>query len=141
MIKTADIIVCRLINNQVQILLALRSPNSFCGNKWCIPGGHLEENESPLDGCIRELKEETGIDLSSIRNKIRKFLLNGLNQYRNKCGMTYSCLLPENFKYDIHPQQNEISEVRWFDIQKIPYENIAFDHGDIVEDFIKKITK
>lgn len=29
---------------------------------WEIPGGAVEENESPLDGCIREIREELGID-------------------------------------------------------------------------------
>jgi len=31
--------------------------------KWSFPKGHGEYRESPLDACIRELKEETGIDM------------------------------------------------------------------------------
>lgn len=29
---------------------------------WEIPGGHLEENESPEEALVRELREETGLD-------------------------------------------------------------------------------
>jgi ADP-ribose pyrophosphatase YjhB (NUDIX family) len=29
---------------------------------WVLPGGVVEENEDPMAGCIRELKEELGID-------------------------------------------------------------------------------
>lgn len=32
--------------------------------KWTEPGGHLESGESPEDGALREVKEETGITLS-----------------------------------------------------------------------------
>lgn len=30
---------------------------------WAEPGGHLEDGESPLHGVIREIKEETGLDV------------------------------------------------------------------------------
>jgi len=33
--------------------------------KWTEPGGHLEAGESPLQGAIREVKEETGVELDS----------------------------------------------------------------------------
>jgi len=29
---------------------------------WEIPGGVVEANESPLDGCVREMREELGIE-------------------------------------------------------------------------------
>lgn len=32
--------------------------------KWTEPGGHLESGESPEDGALREVKEETGITLN-----------------------------------------------------------------------------
>ncbi len=34
--------------------------------KWLPPGGHLDENELPPHGAIREAKEETGLDIALI---------------------------------------------------------------------------
>jgi 8-oxo-dGTP pyrophosphatase MutT (NUDIX family) len=34
------------------------------GGKWSFPKGRRKENETPLQGALREAKEEAGIDLS-----------------------------------------------------------------------------
>lgn len=34
-------------------------------NKWLPPGGHQERHENPYEAAIREVKEETGIDISN----------------------------------------------------------------------------
>lgn len=36
---------------------------------WLYPGGHIEENENPDEALIREVKEETGLDVEIISNK------------------------------------------------------------------------
>jgi 8-oxo-dGTP pyrophosphatase MutT (NUDIX family) len=46
------------------ILLLHRQGSKSQGNKWGIPGGKVEKNESPLHAAIREMKEETGYDIS-----------------------------------------------------------------------------
>lgn len=35
------------------------------GNRWDLPKGNIEKDEYPISAAIRELKEETGIDLTS----------------------------------------------------------------------------
>jgi mutator protein MutT len=47
-----------------QILLLHRQNNKSQGNKWGIPGDKVEKNETPLQAVIREIQEETGIDIS-----------------------------------------------------------------------------
>ena len=34
--------------------------------KWCLPGGSIDKNESATDAIIRELREETNIDVSNV---------------------------------------------------------------------------
>lgn len=35
--------------------------------RWSLPGGHLENGEDPYQGAIREMKEETGLDVEDIK--------------------------------------------------------------------------
>lgn len=34
---------------------------------WSIPGGVVEENESPRNGCVREVKEEVGLGVDNLK--------------------------------------------------------------------------
>ncbi len=36
---------------------------------WLYSGGHIEENENPDEALLREVKEETGLDIEIISNK------------------------------------------------------------------------
>lgn len=39
-------------------------------NPWTIPGGKIEDDETPKTAMLRELKEETGIDLNAISSAV-----------------------------------------------------------------------
>ncbi|HSW48020.1 MAG TPA: NUDIX domain-containing protein [Candidatus Saccharimonadales bacterium] len=39
--------------------------------KWVQPGGHIEQFENPIECAIREIKEETGLDISFITDSIK----------------------------------------------------------------------
>ena len=36
---------------------------------WLYPGGHIEDNETPHEAVVREVKEETGLDVEVIGEK------------------------------------------------------------------------
>ncbi|PZS18059.1 MAG: hypothetical protein DLM57_06990 [Pseudonocardiales bacterium] len=44
-------------------------------NRWSFPGGFLNPSEDPIDGAVRELREEAGLDLPTQRLEL-------LDQYR-----------------------------------------------------------
>jgi len=50
-----------LFNEQDELLLIKRPGNAHCGGLWSLPGGKVEDRETPLEAAVRELKEETGI--------------------------------------------------------------------------------
>ena len=54
-----------IIMYEDNILLCLRSPNMLhFPNHWSIPSGLVEEGETPQECAIRELEEETEIEIS-----------------------------------------------------------------------------
>lgn len=58
--------VSAVIAKNGKVLLCQRAAGPFKG-KWDLPGGFIEERESPEEGLRREMKEELGIDLKDVR--------------------------------------------------------------------------
>jgi len=52
-----------LVTKGDEVLLINRRKYPFA---YTIPAGHLEQDETPLDGAKRELKEETGLELNNL---------------------------------------------------------------------------
>lgn len=52
-----------VIKNNEKILAVSRKDNY---NDWGLPGGKIEENETPKDTAIRETKEETGLTIHDL---------------------------------------------------------------------------
>lgn len=58
-IRVAGILV--LVKNKFIILQ--RSATDYYGGWWGLPAGSVHDRENPVEGAVRELKEETGIAL------------------------------------------------------------------------------
>tara|TARA_B100000900_G_scaffold412366_1_gene433993 strand:- start:1260 stop:1664 length:405 start_codon:yes stop_codon:yes gene_type:complete len=56
---------CALINEKGKVLINKRPEGKDYAGYWEFPGGKVEENETPEDAIIRELKEEINIDVSA----------------------------------------------------------------------------
>ena len=67
-------------NNQVLLLHRIRKENDKYLEYYAIPGGGIEDLETREEACIREVKEETSLDVN-----INTYL--GLDEYEK--GITY----------------------------------------------------
>lgn len=108
-----------IINNQNQILLQRRSANKrFNPNKWALCAGHVDAYESLEDAAIREIKEEIGIDVT--KNDLHKYGEKVLSLKESNSHITYFYYIKTNKKEnELKIQVEELSEVRWFDIDKV----------------------
>jgi len=55
-----------VLNDRGEILLLLRKKDQPFPNKWDLPGGHLVVGETWEEAAIREVKEETNLDLTGL---------------------------------------------------------------------------
>jgi len=52
-------------NRQGEIFITRRAADAHMANKWEFPGSKVEAGESPEQALVRELAEETGINVTS----------------------------------------------------------------------------
>lgn len=65
-----------LIVKDNRFLFCKRRPHDeVYGGYWGLPGGSVEKHETPVEGLIREVKEELGIDIVEYR-LLNKYQLN-----------------------------------------------------------------
>lgn len=79
---------------------------------WDLPGGKLEKHETPLEGVIRELKEETGFDavetkLLDVFHHNENTMLESVNNVLPGLAIGYEITIKGDFLPD------EFDEVRW----------------------------
>jgi len=115
-----------------KILLIKRSTPPFIGY-WALPGGRVDPGETVEQTIVREVKEETGLDVEVVR-KIGEYHEQGV-----QAGMEYdyypACFLVKTLGGEIKRQQSEIQEIRLFQLTAIP-EPLAFEHSQMVKDYL-----
>jgi 8-oxo-dGTP diphosphatase len=105
-----------LIIKESQLLL-LKRLNVHGAGTWSTPGGHLDFGETPAACAIREVKEETGVDIANVR------FIGITNDIFEAEGLHYITLWMAGDYLSGEPEINapgEMSEVRWFAITEIP---------------------
>lgn len=108
-------------------LLVVRRAHQPAHNEWALPGGFLESGESPQEGCLRELWEET-----SLRGSIDRLV----GAYHRESAM-YGSLLVVAYKVTVHDGKpiinHELYEADFFPHESVPEINIPL-HRKIIED-------
>ncbi|MFN7038880.1 MAG: nucleotide triphosphate diphosphatase NUDT15 [Alphaproteobacteria bacterium] len=105
-----------LIIKNGEILLGLRI-NSHGENCWAPPGGHLEFGETPENCIIREVKEETSLDIKDI---ISGPWSNDLFQFENKHYITLHMIVRYTDGEIKLCEPKKCKGWEWFDIDKLP---------------------
>ncbi len=114
------------------ILLIKRNTVPFKGF-WALPGGRTEPGETIEQTIIREVKEETGLDVIVVR-KIGEYHEQGM-QDNVEYDYYPACFLVKVVSGEIIPQRSEIQEIRAFKTGEIP-ENLAFVHNNMIRDYL-----
>lgn len=108
-----------------KIVLIRRGAEPFKG-QWAVPGGRIEDNESAEACLVREMKEETNLDVEPIR--LIAIYSDPERDPRKVIAVSYLCrVVGGNLKAG-----DDAGDAKWFDIDKLP--ELAGDHKKIISD-------
>ena len=128
---TADCIVFNKEDDKIFVLLIQRKNDPY-KDCWAFPGGFVNIDESAEDAAIRELKEETELEISKVEQL--KAYSNPERDPRERI-ITIAFLAESKIK-DVKGG-DDAKEARWFDVSNLP--SLAFDHENILKDALEKI--
>ena len=118
--KSCGAIVYRKHHGNIELLL-VQSQN--CGH-WSFPKGHVEEGETEEQTAIREIKEETGIDVI-LDTSFRKVITYAPKKETTKDVIYF---LAKATSYEYTPQEEEIARIKWVEINHageiLSYDNV-----------------
>ena len=107
-----------VFNNKNELLLNLRSDT----NTWGIPGGSKELNETLEDCAIRELKEETNINVSDLELITvlsgKEYYFKYPNEDELDCVIALYRVL--NYEGELHMNDGESKELKFFSLDNLP---------------------
>lgn len=98
------------------------------------PKGHMEVGETPVETAIREVKEETNVDV--VVDESKRYEISYYKDNGNLKEVTYFLGSPLN--NHLEAQEGEITEVFWADIDKVA-DYLGFNN--IIELWNNKIIK
>ena len=117
---------------------------------WLPPGGHIDRDELPHDAAVREVKEETGLDVDLIHDMPtiqsenareipgpEHILLENINLYHQHIDMIYFAVADST---DATPDEGESLELRWFTAEELESDEIESDIRILGLEAIKKIS-
>ena len=141
---TADLIALCFHQGDLKVLLIKRASEPF-KDKWALPGGFVDEGESPQQAAARELREEAGLSLDvSDLLEVGVFGAPGRDPRGWVVSVGMMALLPltRGSGEPEPPQPNagdDAREARWVPLRSCEGLSLAFDHDQIIHQALMKL--
>lgn len=128
---TVDAIVYFVEDKTPKVLLIERGRDPF-KNKWALPGGFIEMDETLEQACIRELQEETGVEVGQME-QFRAYDAIDRDPRHRTISVVFSVKIDAEQKVK---GSDDASNAAWFSLAELP--ELAFDHAQILSEFFRK---
>ena len=131
------VVVC---NNHILLIQRKNNPGK---NVWALPGGFVNRDETYKQAAIRELYEETHIQI--LKSRLEEYYVDNFildNPKRNigipKISNAFYFQIPfENGLPNVNPLDDALN-VKWIPLSKISSMKLFDDHSDIIDYFLSK---
>lgn len=110
-----------IINSDNKILLV--KSHKWIDKKWTVPGGHIELGETAKDAIIREVKEETDLDVIPIKPILIQECVydKGFFKSRHFIFIDFLC---KAINSNVNLDNNELQEYVWITLDEIDENNL-----------------
>jgi 8-oxo-dGTP diphosphatase len=124
---TVDCVIFGLDESQQLKVLLIRRKREPYANKWALPGGFVQMEESLEDAARRELKEETGVE-NVFMEQLYTFGSLGRDPRGRVISVAYFALV--NLSEHTLRADTDAEDAAWYSINELP--ELAFDHSEIL---------
>jgi ADP-ribose pyrophosphatase YjhB (NUDIX family) len=112
-----------LVVREGRLLLTRRAREPRRG-MWDAPGGFIDPGEHPEDALVRELAEETGLEIE-VLGLVGFFL----DRYGEDGVATLNVFYEARVAGGRERPADDVSEIGWFPLDALPLAEIAFENG------------
>ena len=111
--------VFNIINNEIYTIIEKRGKAVSSTGKWCCPCGYIDWDETLEEACSREVKEETGLNISP-----KEFKFNSYNSDYKKgsavqnVSFRFACFISTSLEVNMSKIQTkeEIDDLKWIKV-------------------------
>lgn len=118
--------MCMVYDDKGNILVQDRVDSRWSGITF--PGGHIEKNESFIEAVIREVKEETGLDIEGPE-------ICGTQQFFTDDGIRYIVLFYKTNKFSGELKSSDEGRVFWINKNELSSYKLANGFDDMFRIF------
>ena len=130
---TTDNVIFGFDGKTVNVLLIERGGEPYKGC-WAFPGGFLEMDESAEEGARRELMEETGLSVATVR-QFHAFSAPDRDPRERVLTIAYYSLV----RMSEVKGMDDARQAKWFPLTEVP--KLAFDHDEMLRVALEEVGK
>ena len=130
----------KVVNDIIYALIEKRGSSVSSTGKWCCPCGYLDFDETLEEACVREVREETGVNIDI--NDVHFINYNSSpDESRQNIGMRFVCFVSPDTDFDMSKieTKDEVDELRWLKVGELQNmgKYLWIDNGSIENSGIK----
>lgn len=141
------IVICKIDKNYY-VLINKRGNSMSHSGKYNLCCGYLDWNESGSQALVREVFEETGVNINYIKNHFKliynftkepKYINTNPSDNAQNISLTYGLIFESDRLLNTtseHCEEGEVDDIKWLNIKYLENIDFAFNHDKKVKKFL-----